>query len=45
MRDKMTISGYIFEKSRKGPIFKASNERLGYFQSSRLYVKYTCTKL
>ena len=26
MRDKMAISAYIFEKSRKGPIFKSSNE-------------------
>ena len=26
MLNKMAISAYIFEKSRKGPIFKASNE-------------------
>ena len=26
MRNKMAISAYIFEQSRKGPIFKASNE-------------------
>ena len=39
MRDKMAISAYIVEKSRKGPIFKASNQSEGYFQ-----LKYTCTK-
>ena len=26
MRDKMAISAYIFEKSRKGLIFKVSNQ-------------------
>ena len=28
MGDKMEISAYILKISRKGPIFKASNERL-----------------
>ena len=32
MRDKMAISAYAFEKSRKGPIFKA-----GRFQSSPVF--------
>ena len=47
MRDKMAISAYIFEKNRKGPIFKASIESSGYFQLMgflRFYLKYTFTK-
>ena len=32
MHDKMAISAYILEESRKGPMFKASNQSLGYFQ-------------
>ena len=27
MRDKMAISAYIFENSREGPTFNASNQR------------------
>ena len=45
--DKMAISAYILEKSRKGPIFKTTNQSLGYFQFmgfSRFYLTYTCTK-
>ena len=48
MHGKMAISAYIFEKSRKGPIFKASNQSQGYFQLmgfSRFYLKYTCNKI
>ena len=48
MGDKMAISAYIFEKSKKGPIFKASNQSWGYFQLmgfSRFYLKYPCTKI
>ena len=26
MHDRMAISAYMFEKSRKGPIFKASDQ-------------------
>ena len=37
MRDKVAISAYIFEKSRKGPIFKAPNESQGRFQSSPIF--------
>ena len=32
MHGNMAISTYIFEKSRKGPTFKASNRSQGYFQ-------------
>ena len=48
MRDKMAISAQIFERGRKRPIFKASNESKGYFQLmgfSRFHLKYTCTKI
>ena len=30
IRDRMAVPAYISEKSRKGPIFKASNQSLGY---------------
>ena len=49
MCDKMEISAY-FENSRKGPIFKASNESLVRFQSSlflstnKQYVKIKLTQ-
>ena len=48
MRNEMEIAAYIFEKTRKGPIFKASNQSKGSFQLmkfSRFYLKYTCTKI
>ena len=48
MPDKMAISAFIFEQSRKGSIFKASNESKGYCQLmgfSRLHLKYNCTKV
>ena len=44
MRDKMVISAYIFQKSRKGPTFKASNETREVMRFSRFYLKYTCTE-
>ena len=31
MHGKMVISAYVFEKSRKGPIFKASNQNKDTF--------------
>ena len=45
MRDKMAIFAYIFEKSRNGPIFKASNQILSVDGASRFYLKYNCTKV
>ena len=48
MHGKMAISAYIFEKSRKGPIFKASKSELRILSVdgfSRFHLKYTCTKI
>ena len=46
MRDKMAISAYMFEKSRKGPECLISELwMLSVDGAFGFYLKYTCTKV